>query len=288
MMIRGHRAASTSLIFLIAITLLALATPYLSLQDPSLSSLPHQLMAPDGDHWFGTDALGRDVFSRTLYGIRSSIFIALLAATVSLIIGVLVGAVSGFSGRFTDAFLMRMVDVLYGIPFICLVIFLLAILRDHEPALRAHGITRATILYLVVGGTTWLTMARLVRNEVMRLRAQPFVEAARALGLPRRRILMRHIIPNTLGVVVVSLTLTIPSIVLYEAFLSFLGLGIEPPSVSLGLLSAEGIESISPVHAAWWLVVFPGGALVVLLLAVSLLGDGLRDRLDPQTRQGVR
>lgn len=261
---------------------LALAAPWLPLADPGAATLEEQLQAPGMEHWFGTDSLGRDLFSRTLFGVRSSLFIGLLGAAVSLIIGVLVGAVAGFSGRIVDGLLMRFVDLLYGIPFICLVIFLLAVLRDHEPALREMGITRETILYSVVGATTWLTMARLVRNEVIRLRAQPFAEAARALGLPRRRVLFRHILPNAFGVILVALTLTIPSIVLYESFLSFLGLGIEPPGVSLGLLAAEGVDALSPIHVSWWMVLFPGGALALMLLAFSLLGDVLRDRLDPE------
>ncbi|MFG0317058.1 MAG: ABC transporter permease [Planctomycetota bacterium JB042] len=278
----GRVAVRAALGVLAAALLVSLALPWLPVGDPSAAALPDQLRPPDGSHWFGTDALGRDVLARTLFGVRSSLWIGLLAAAVSLALGVLVGAVAGFSRPRVDAALMRLVDVLYGIPFICLVIFLLAVLREHEPWLRAHGITRETVLYLVVGGTSWLTMARLVRNEVVRLKSLPFVESARALGLPARRVLFRHVLPNAYGVILVALTLTIPSIVLYEAFLSFLGLGIEPPGVSLGLLAAEGIESITPVHAAWWLIVFPGGALALILLALSLVGDAARDRFDPR------
>lgn len=261
---------------------LALLLPWLPVADPAAAALADQYQPPGAGHWFGTDALGRDLFARTLHGVRSSLFIGLLGAAVSLAIGVLVGALAGFGGRLTDALLMRFVDLLYGIPFICVVIFLLAVLRDHEPALRALGITRETVLYSAVGATTWLTMARMVRNEVMRLKALPFAEAARALGLPRRRVLARHILPNACGVIAVALTLTIPSIVLYEAFLSFLGLGMEEPAVSLGLLAAEGVDALNPLRMAWWLVAFPGGALALLLLCFSLLGDQLRDRLDPR------
>ena len=282
MRLREHRGALAALIVLSMMSALALLTPWLPLSDPAASRLADQLQEPQAQHWFGTDTLGRDLFARTLLGIRSSMFIGLLGALVSLVIGVLVGALAGFSGRVVDGLLMRLVDVLYGIPFICLVIFLLAVLRDHEPVLRAHGITRETILYCVVGATTWLTMARLVRNEVVRLRNQPFVESARALGLSGARILWRHLLPNTLGVIVVTLTMTIPSILLYEAFLSFLGLGIEPPGVSLGLLAAEGVEALGPLHMSWWMIAFPGGALAVMLLSFSLLGDGLRDVLDPR------
>ncbi len=280
-----HRGARVSLWMLAVLLGLAAAAPLLPIQDPTHASLPRQLLGPSVSHWFGTDGLGRDLFARTLFGIRSSLFVGLLATFVSLVIGVLVGAVAGFSGRVVDALLMRLVDTLYGIPFICLVIFLLAVLRDHEPALRAHGITRETVLYVAVGATTWLTMARLVRNEVLRVRSLPYVEAARALGFAAPRILVRHVLPNTFGVVVVALTMTIPAVILYESFLSFLGLGIEAPGVSLGLLAAEGVDAITAVHLTWWMVVFPGGALALLLLCFSLLGDGVRDALDPTTHR---
>ena len=266
---------------LLGLATVAVVAPWLPLADPGAARLADQLLEPGAGRWFGTDTLGRDLLSRTLFGIRSSLFIGLLGGLVSLGIGVLVGALAGFSGPRLDNLLMRMVDLIYGIPFICLVIFLLAVLRDHEPVLRSHGITRETVLYCVVGATTWLTMARMVRTEIIRLRGQPFAEAARALGLSKSRILCRHLLPNTFGIIMVTLTMTIPSILLYEAFLSFLGLGIEPPGVSLGLLAAEGVDALSPIHLSWWMVLFPGGALALLLLSFSLVGDGLRDVLDP-------
>lgn len=263
---------------------LALVAPVLPLRDPSAQDLALQLAPPSGDHWFGTDSLGRDVFARTVFGVRASCTIGLLAAAVTLVIGVTVGAIAGYCGRRVDALLMRFVDFLYGIPFICLVIFVLAVLRDYEPTLRAHGIDRGAILFMAVGATTWLTMARLVRNEVARLATLPFVEAARSLGASPARILVRHVLSNAVGVILVALTLTVPSILLYEAFLSFLGLGLEPPAVSLGLLAAEGASALSPLTKPWWLIAFPGGVLALLLLALSVLGDGLRERID----EGVR
>ncbi len=273
-------------VFLLPLVLLLLPIlpAFVATSDATSGVLAEQLRAPDSAHWFGTDLLGRDVLARTASGVRSSLFVGMLAALTSLVIGVTVGSIAGFSGPRVDRLLMRTVDVLYGIPFICLVIFLLAILRDYQTSLRAHGITRDVIVYLAVGCTTWLTMARLVRNEVLRIRAQPFVEAAQALGLSRARMVVRHVLPNCAGVVLVALTLTIPSIVLYEAFLSFLGLGIEPPSVSLGMLAAEGVAAMNPIRASWWLVVFPGAALSVLLLGFSLLGDAMQEAFDPRTR----
>lgn len=272
-----HPGARIAMPVLLLLGVLALIAPYVAQEHAATTNLARQLEGPSSDHWFGTDLLGRDVLARTLLGVRSSFQIGLLAAFVSLWIGVAVGALAGYLGGRIDSLLMRLVDVLYGIPFICLVIFLLAVLRDHEPMLRAHGITRATVLYACVGGTTWLTMARLVRNEVTRLMTLPFVAAARALGLSGAAILWRHVLPNALGMIIVALTLSIPTILQYEAFLSFLGLGIEPPAVSLGLLAAEGVDAISPIHPAWWLIAFPGGALALLLLGFSVLGDALRD-----------
>lgn len=282
---RTNRGTRIALGLLFALAGPALIAAWIPALDGSTAELARQLEPPSLEHWFGTDVLGRDVFARTLHGVRSSLAIGLLAALVSLVVGVFVGSVAGWFGKTIDAVLMRLVDVLYGIPFICLVIFLLAVLRDHEPALRAHGITRETILYACVGGTTWLTMARLVRNEVARIRTLPYTEAARALGLSTFATLFRHVLPNALGVIVVALTLSIPSILQYEAFLSFLGLGIEPPGVSLGLLAAEGVEALSPIYRAWWLIVFPSAALALLLLGFSLLGDGLRDAFDPHSRE---
>lgn len=274
---RTGRVAGSVLVLLAAV---AVTAPLLGLADPSAQDLGNQLAPPSPAHWFGTDSLGRDVLARTVFGVRASCMIGLLAAAVTLVIGVTVGAMAGFCGRRVDALLMRFVDFLYGIPFICLVIFVLAVLRDHEPTLRARGIDRGVILFMAVGATTWLTMARLVRNEVARLSTLPFVEAARSLGASPTRILVRHVLANSVGVILVALTLTVPSILLYEAFLSFLGLGLEPPAVSLGLLAAEGASSLSPLTKPWWLIAFPGGVLALLLLALSVLGDGLRERLD--------
>ncbi len=282
-LMRLGRTGKLAVGVLLALFMLSLVAPHLPIESVGSTDLTRQLEAPSRAHWFGTDLLGRDVLARTLAGMRSSFLIGLLAASVCLVIGVLVGATAGFCGRKIDLVLMRVVDVLYGIPFICLVIFLLAVLRDHEPMLRAHGITRETVLYACVGGTTWLTMARLVRNEVARLKTLPYVEAARAMGMSGGAVLFKHVLPNALGVIVVALSLSIPSILQYEAFLSFLGLGIEPPGVSLGLLASEGVEALSPVFDAWWLIAFPGGTLAILLLAFNLLGDGLRDALDPRS-----
>jgi oligopeptide transport system permease protein len=174
------------------------------------------------------------------------------------------------------------VDILYSIPFIFVVIFIITILDGIKPQLQELGISRITIFYFVVGAIYWLTMSRVVRGQVISLRNEPFVEAARAVGARQARIITHHILPNLLSVVIVYLTLTIPRVMLFEAFLSFLGLGVEPPDVSWGLLANEGIKVITPVKIYWWLIVYPSAALGVTLYALNFLGDGLRDALDPK------
>jgi oligopeptide transport system permease protein len=203
---------------------------------------------------------------------------------VSLVIGVTYGAVSGYVGGWVDDLMMRFVDILYSLPFIFIVIFLISILSEDvlKARLAAWGIDRITIFYLVVGAIYWLTMARVVRGQVISLRNELFVEAARSVGASQPRIIVKHILPNLLSVVIVYLTLTIPRVMLFEAFLSFLGLGVEPPDVSWGLLANEGIKVITPIKIYWWLIVFPSLALGITLYALNFLGDGLRDALDPK------
>jgi oligopeptide transport system permease protein len=203
---------------------------------------------------------------------------------VSLMIGVTYGSVAGYVGGWVDEIMMRLVDVLYSIPFIFIVIFIITILSqdDIKARLEDWGIGRITIFYFVVGAVYWLTMSRVVRGQVISLRHEPFVEAARAVGARQTRIIAHHILPNLLSVVIVYLTLTIPRVMLFEAFLSFLGLGVEPPDVSWGLLANEGIKVITPVRIYWWLIVFPAAALGITLYALNFLGDGLRDALDPK------
>jgi oligopeptide transport system permease protein len=250
-----------------------------------------QFQPPTAQHWFGTDMHGRDVFSRTVYGAQISLIVGLFGAAVSLIIGVLWGAVAGYVGGRTDSILMRTVDVLYSLPSIIFVMVLFATVGDrirnlpaikNSPTLDSH--LHVVLVFIGLGAISWLTMARIVRGQVLSLRSRAFVEASRVLGAGTGRILLRHIIPNTLGVVITYVTLTIPAIVLYESFLSYLGLGVQPPMASWGTLMAEGVQQINPIRIYWWLIVFPGGVLVTTLLALNFVGDGLRDAWDVKAK----
>lgn len=282
-----NRPAVVSAVFLGLVLALALAVPFFS--DGTRGHATESPFAePSWAHWFGTDIHGRDVFARTFAGTRISLLVGAVGTAVSLVIGVTWGLVAGYVGGRTDGVMMRFVDVLYSLPSVVFVIVLITTLEGYvkgwlgslAPTLEPAA--RLTFLFVGLGAVSWLTMARIVRGQVLSLRTRPFVLASQALGAGPVRILFRHILPNVTGLVIVYLTLTIPAVVLYESFLSFLGLGIQPPQASLGTLLAEGAAQINPLRVRWWLIAGPGGVLAITLLALNFLGDGLRDAFDPK------
>ncbi|MDB6059824.1 MAG: transporter permease [Verrucomicrobiales bacterium] len=286
---RKNRPAMVAAIFLVVFVGLILLWPLLGATNPNAVS-DAQFAKPNGQYLFGTDVHGRDLLARICYGARVSLVVGVVGAAVSLVIGVSWGLVAGYVGGRTDAGMMRIVDVLYSMPTVVFVIVLITALNASLAKMQTgpHALSASTVrmlqftgLFVGLGAVSWLTMARIVRGQVLSLRHRAFVDASRVLGATHTRILLRHILPNIYGIIIVYLTLTIPSIVLYESFLSYLGLGIQPPQASLGSLIASGAEQINAVRIYWWLVVYPGVTLVVTLLALNFVGDGLRDAFDP-------
>jgi oligopeptide transport system permease protein len=249
-------------------------------KDQTLTKSLPPFRGPDGrfswTHPMGTDNAGRDMLARVLSGGQISLMVALIATIVSLLIGVSYGATAGYVGGRMDDLMMRVVDVLYSLPYVIIVIVLLALLPAKTPT------GQLAQLFLALGAVSWLTMARIVRGQVMSLKNQEFILAARATGVSTTRIIFRHLVPNTLGPVIVYATLTVPTVMLSEAFLSFLGLGVRPPRVSWGSLAAEGAQSLAIYP---WQLIFPGVTMALMLFSLNFLGDGLRDALDPQMRK---
>ena len=238
--------------------------------DAHTQNLAYGPQPPSLQHPFGTDFYGRDLLVRVLTGARVSLSVGVLAALVAASIGTIYGAVSSYNGGLVDSFMMRIVDILYALPYMFLVIILVTILGKS-----------LLLLFLALGAVGWLLTARVVRGQVMSLKEQDFVLAARSLGTTSRGIIFRHLIPNTLGPVIVTFTLTVPSMILQEAFLSFLGLGVQPPQPSLGSLINDGANQML---VFWWTLVFPGGIMAIMLFALNFLGDGIRDALDPRMK----
>jgi oligopeptide transport system permease protein len=253
-------------VFIAMLAFCSLALPVLMDLSYTNQNLDLGAVGPGAEHWLGTDTLGRDLFARILYGCRISLGVGLAATFVSLTIGVVYGAISGYSGGKTDMVMMRIVDIMYALPFTIFVILLMVFFgRDIY------------LLFIAIGAVEWLTMARIVRGQILTIKRMEYIEAARALGLKTNRIIFRHMIPNVLGPVIVYTTLTIPAVMLLEAFLSFLGLGVQPPMSSLGVLIKEGSEKMEEFP---WMLVYPGLVFSMTLFSLNFLGDGLRDALD--------
>ena len=258
-----------SLIYIFILVFVALITPFIAPYDYAYQDLALGASPPSSDHLLGTDTLGRDLLTRMMYGSRISLMVGFLATSVALIIGVIWGTIAGFSGGKTDSIMMRIVDTLYGIPFIILIILLMVIFGRN-----------LVLLFLAIGAVEWLTMARIVRSQVLNLSRQEFILSAEAMGVSKLSIIFRHLIPNAMGPVIVYATLTVPQIMLLESFLSFLGLGVQPPLSSWGLLIRDGAVSMEEY---WWLLIFPSLAFSLTLFSLNFIGDGLRDAIDPRT-----
>ena len=263
-----NKLAMLGLFVLTILTIIALLTPWIAPYSYSDQDLVLGATPPSMEHWLGTDTFGRDMLTRIMYGSRVSLAVGFLATAVALVIGVLWGTISGFTGGRTDMFMMRTVDILYALPFTIFIILLMVVFGRN-----------LLLLFMAIGAVEWLTMARIVRGEVLSIRHQEYIEAVITMGLGKWPIMWRHVIPNVLGVIIVYTTLTIPDVILLESFLSFLGLGIQPPNSSWGLLISYGVETMEEFP---WLLLFPAIALSVTLFSLNFLGDGLRDALDPR------
>ncbi|MEJ2530516.1 MAG: ABC transporter permease [Halioglobus sp.] len=264
--LRKNHLAIFGLVVLSLFIVIALLTPWIAPYSYEAQNLELGASPPSARHWLGTDIFGRDLLTQIMYGGRISLAVGFVATAVALLIGVTWGAIAGYAGGRVDAVMMRLVDILYALPFMIFIVLLMVVFGRNM-----------LLLFLAIGAVEWLTMARIMRGQVQSLRQQEFVEAAISLGLSPATIIRRHLVPNALGPIIVYTTLTIPNVMLLEAFLSFLGLGIQPPQTSWGLLISYGAETMEEFP---WLLIFPGLALTLTLFSLNFLGDGLRDALD--------
>jgi oligopeptide transport system permease protein len=289
--LRRNPAAIVSAIILICVAIAAVIGPLLAPIGAG-EVTRNSFLTPSDLHLFGTDLNGRDLLYRVLLGARISLLVGVAGALVSFIVGVVYGMIAGYIGGHTDSVMMRFVDVLYSIPRL---IFLLVLISALDPMLRrqleSHGLqpfigySKIILLILSLGLTEWLNMARIIRGQVLGLKSQQFVLAARSIGQSHTNIIFKHLLPNLLGVALVYLTLTVPAVILDESFLSFLGVGIQAPLASWGLLLSDAAQVINPIKGYWWLLVFPAVAMSLTLVALNFLGDGLRDAFDPRQRK---
>lgn len=267
-----NKMAMLGLVFLVLLTLMAIFGPVLSPFEVNKQDLPNQYQPPSSEHWFGTDSAGRDVFTRTWYGARISLFVGLMAALIDVSIGIIYGGISGYKGGRTDNVMMRIIEILYGLPYLLVVILLLVVLG---PSL--------TTIILALTVTGWVGMARIVRGQVLQIKTFEFVLASQSFGAKTPRIIRKNLLPNTMGPIIVQMTLTVPTAIFAEAFLSFIGLGIQAPFASWGVMANDSLGAILSGH--WWTLFFPAFFISFTMFAFNVLGDGLQDALDPKLRK---
>lgn len=270
--LRKNKLAMAGLVFLILLTLFAILGPMFSPYAIDETNYPNQNKAPSSSHWFGTDEAGRDVFTRTWYGARVSLFVGVMAALIDFFIGIIYGGISGYKGGRTDAVMMRVIEVLYGLPHLLVVILLMVVMG---PSL--------TTIIVALTVTGWVGMARIVRGQVLQIKNYEFVTASKSFGAKTSRIIRKNLLPNTMGPIIVQMTLTVPSAIFAEAFLSFLGLGIQAPFASWGVMANDALPVILSGH--WWRLFFPAFFISLTMFAFNVLGDGLQDALDPKLRR---
>ncbi|MCR8847459.1 ABC transporter permease [Rossellomorea sp. SC111] len=267
-----NKLAMLGLVFLTALIIMAVVGPLISPHDVTKQTLSNQNLPPSGQHWFGTDDMGRDVFTRTWYGARISLFVGFMAALIDFVIGIVYGGIAGYKGGRTDNVMMRIVEILYGLPYLLVVILLMVVMGP--------GLLTIIVALTVTG---WIGMARIVRGQVLQIKNYEFILASKTFGTKTARIIRKNLLPNTMGPIIVQMTLTIPSAIFAEAFLSFLGLGIQAPYASWGVMANDGLSTI--LSGYWWRLFFPALFISLTMFSFNVLGDGLQDALDPKLRR---
>lgn len=271
---RRHKLALFGSVIIMLLIAVAVLAPVITPVDPADQNLLQRLKPPSGDHWFGTDLYGRDIYTRMVYGSRISLQVGFVSVSIAATIGVVLGAVAGYYRGIVDSIIMRITDIFLSIPVFFLILTVIALFKPTAFNIMA-----------VIGLTSWPGLARLVRGEFLSLRERDFVEAARATGAPDLRVIFRHILPNSMGPIIVSCTLRVAGAILVESGLSYLGLGVQPPTATWGNMLNEGSPYLLKVPPAWWTAVFPGLAIFLTVMAFNAVGDGLRDALDPRMKQ---
>ncbi|RME03144.1 MAG: ABC transporter permease [Planctomycetota bacterium] len=288
---RKNRLAILCIWVFLALGILSFLLPILSPYDYTQPQMQERMQPPSLSHWFGTDAIGIDMLTKSFAGLRVSILVGIFGSLLTLAIGLIYGAISGYAGGKVDQIMMRTVDVLYGLPYLAYVILIIFVFKDYGEqwftaqegfwARSNKYIWEIFLMTLALGSISWLTIARIVRAQVLSIKQLEYVEAARALGASNGRILLRHILPNLIGPVIVYITLTAPNLMLFESFISFLGLGIQPPTPSIGkIISDDALAQLTAQQLPWWLLLFPSLLLATALFCLNIIGDGLRDAFD--------